>query len=103
MAKRVCAEPGCPCLIATGSRCNEHRRESPTGLARTKAERNRRARVVSAWVAEHGWVCPGWQRPEHPSQDLTADHIVPVARGGIDGPLRVLCRSCNATRGTQEG
>jgi 5-methylcytosine-specific restriction endonuclease McrA len=34
--------------------------------------------------------------------DLTADHIVPLARGGHPhGELRVLCRRCNSSRGAQ--
>lgn len=50
-------------------------------------------------VEQHGWVCPGWQKPPHASQDLTADHIQPTGRGGaVDGPLRVLCRPCNSAR-----
>jgi 5-methylcytosine-specific restriction endonuclease McrA len=32
-------------------------------------------------------------------QPLTADHIVPVSRGGVNGPLRVACRRCNSRRG----
>ena len=56
--------------------------------------------LVAAHVARFGWVCPGWQRPPHPSHDLTADHRVPLARGGsvADG-VDVLCRSCNGAKG----
>lgn len=31
--------------------------------------------------------------------DLTADHVIPVSQGGTNGPLRVLCRTCNSRRG----
>jgi len=31
-------------------------------------------------------------------RDLTADHIIPVSRGGGGGPRRVLGRSCNSKR-----
>jgi hypothetical protein len=55
--------------------------------------------VVAAHIAQHGNTCPGFDRAAHPSNDLTADHLVPRSRGGIGGPLRVLCRSCNARRG----
>jgi 5-methylcytosine-specific restriction endonuclease McrA len=34
------------------------------------------------------------------TRDLTADHIVPVSEGGTHGPLRVLCRRCNTSRGS---
>lgn len=98
MAKRVCPEPGCPTLT-NGGRCQQHRRESPTYLERDKTERNRRARTVDDWVAEHGWICPGWKRPPHPSHDLTAAHDIAVVHGGNRGPITVLCRSCNSRQG----
>lgn len=63
------------------------------------AEAVRARAVVEQWVAVHGWVCPGYRRPPHPSHDLTADHVVPVIRGGAGGELRTLCRGCNAARG----
>ena len=93
---RVCAEPGCPALVKSG-RCQQHRIESPTYLQRDWAERKRRERVVAAHVAKHGWWCPGHGKHQpHPSQDLTAAHIVAVVAGGGDGPLTVLCRSENS-------
>lgn len=50
-------------------------------------------------VEQYGWVCPGWKKPPHPAEKLTADHVLPTGRGGRqDGPLRVLCRSCNSSR-----
>ena len=98
---KVCAEHGCPELVATGSRCQRHRKESPTYLQRDWAERKRRARAVAQHVAEHGWWCPGWKVSQHPSRDLTADHVVPVVDGGRDSPLVVLCRSCNSRRGAR--
>ena len=99
MAKRVCAEPGCPTLVTTG-RCPAHRTPSPT-THRSWAERQRRANTVDNWVRLHGYLCPGWGRPAHESHDLTADHVTPVSRGGGDGPLQVLCRACNSRRGTK--
>jgi 5-methylcytosine-specific restriction endonuclease McrA len=69
---------------------------------RSWGERQRRKRTVAAWVRRNGWVCPGWgERDAHPSRDLTADHITPRAHGGEHGPLRVLCRSCNSSRGAR--
>jgi 5-methylcytosine-specific restriction endonuclease McrA len=67
---------------------------------RTKAERRRRQALIAQHVALYGWVCPGYGRPWHESRDLTADHLVPVARGDSEqGTIRVLCRSCNSRRG----
>jgi 5-methylcytosine-specific restriction endonuclease McrA len=35
------------------------------------------------------------------TRDLTADHLIPVTDGHGKGPLRVLCRSCNSSRGSR--
>lgn len=65
----------------------------------TWTEQQRRAKAVQAWVAVHGWLCPGWRRAAHESHDLTADHIHAVAAGGAEaGRLQVLCRSCNSAK-----
>lgn len=65
-------------------------------------EITRRRETVKAWRGDHGDHCPGYDRPPHPSSDLTADHVVPVAAGGSeDGPLGVLCRQCNARKRDQ--
>ena len=97
--KRPCLECGTP---TEGSRCPAHRlpkRRSPSALAARKhPERARRKAVVDAWIAEHGYVCPGWKIPAHPSTDLTADHVVPVSKGGLGGPMTTLCRSCNGRK-----
>lgn len=62
-------------------------------------ERQRRAATVRAWIEEYGYWCPGYQVPAHAADVLTADHIVAVGAGGPeDGPLTVLCRSCNSRK-----
>lgn len=98
---RVCAEPGCPTLVTKG-RCQQHRRESPTYTQRDWAERKRRAAAVTAWVTVHGWWCPGYQVPAHESHDLTADHTTAVTHGGLEGPLTVMCRTCNSRKGARD-
>ena len=104
---RVCAEPRCP-ATQYEPRCPSHRRErdryyqatTPTKVTRDRAERARRAAAVTAHREQHGDWCPGWKRAGHPSTDLTADHIDPVANTGRpDGALQVLCRGCNASKG----
>ena len=42
-----------------------------------------------AWVAEHGWTCPGHGRPAHPAISLTLDHTTG----------KVLCLRCNVAAG----
>lgn len=65
--------------------------------------RRRRAAAIRAHVAAHGWVCPGYRRPPHPSRDLTVDHPVALAAGGslLEQGLEVLCRSCNSVKGAR--
>ncbi len=102
----------CGVLTEDGPRCDEH--EGRYQLARTRrkrqvrpytrAELERRAEVVRAWVAEHGQVCPGWRREPHSIQEWTgplhAEHPDPVAAGGAeDQPLTVLCALCNGRKG----
>lgn len=70
----------------------------------TSAERDRRRAAVEAWVAKHGWLCPGWRRDPHPVTpgNLTADHPIAVATGGDEAQEHdVLCRECNSSKGTR--
>jgi 5-methylcytosine-specific restriction protein A len=103
-----------PCALcdapARGSLCRSCHRGGKAaagrrpGLSNDWGERQRRA----AFVAEHrrtvGDICPGYGVPEHHATDLTADHVVPVAAGGSeDGPLAILCRSCNGRKSDRAG
>lgn len=107
-APKPCGKYGCPRLVTGRTYCDEHQAEttrtarlSPSSLAANeRAERARRREAVRAWVSINGWVCPGYQRDPHPSHDLTAAHVVAVARGGTHSPLLVLCRPCNSRQGT---
>lgn len=84
----------CGRLVYT-ARCTAH-----SGAPIDHAEQQRNAAAVAAYRAEHGDVCPGYGRPAHPSNDLTADHTLARARGGgPTTPLEVLCRRCNSARG----
>lgn len=66
---------------------------------RSRGTQRQSRELRAAWVARHGWTCPGWKRAPHPSRDLTLDHVIPVVEGGqFCGPVRVLCRSCNSAR-----
>lgn len=102
---------GKPCgRLSQGTRCPDHarQRERVRTLAKrdrrpyTHSERVRRATVVEAHRATQGEVCPGWQRPSHPTDPanpLTADHPIAVAAGGSEQQsLSVLCRVCNGRK-----
>lgn len=72
----------------------------------TYAQAQRRKQAVADWVAANGPMCVGFKRMPHMvwASDLQADHITPLAHGGAeDGPIRVLCASCNQRRGANEG
>jgi Restriction endonuclease len=104
-----------PCLIcsrltANPSRCDVHQREAERERGRQRgsstargygaAWRRLRAELIGKWVAEYGYVCPGWQRPSHTARELTLDHVIPLSKGGASHPdnLRVLCKSCNSAK-----
>jgi 5-methylcytosine-specific restriction enzyme A len=98
LALRACAV--CGRIASRGSYCPEHER---TRRARrgTTAERgygNKHRRRALAAIASHPWCsdCGATHTPENP---LSADHVVPIAHGGVDGPLEVRCRRCNSSRG----
>jgi hypothetical protein len=102
---RLCGE------LSDRPRCRAHR--NPARPARrpgyTTAERERRSAVVANHVELHGYVCPGCplsdSEPHQADPDrnpLTADHLIPVGPphfGPEDGPLRVMCRAGNSSRG----
>lgn len=110
-ASRPCSEPGCPAVAGPRGRCPQHQAEReqyekatvPTKVSGARwSERQRRATTVRQHRENRGDWCPGYGRPPHPSTDLTADHIVAQADGGAaDGPLTVLCRSCNSRKNAQ--
>jgi 5-methylcytosine-specific restriction protein A len=101
MTARPCL--GCGRLISTGSRCATCTRTAPTTRRdNSHAERRRRAAAVAQHREAYGDWCPGYGRPPHAATDLTADHIAAVATTGDDnGPLAVLCRSCNSRKGAR--
>ena len=112
MPLRTCLGlPNQPCgSLTTASRCRGCAAAVERGRTQGKrerrpypnAERERRAAAVRTHVAEHGHWCPGWGVAAHESDDLTADHVDPVAAGGAeDGPLAVLCRTCNGRKGAR--
>jgi len=62
--------------------------------------------MLDAHIREHGYRCPGrgpepaWHEADPETNPLTADHVRPASRGGADGELRPLCRSCNSSKGS---
>jgi hypothetical protein len=94
--------PRYPCIqcgaISGGTRCPTHQREYSRQRSAQRTQyhggwegRSKRAR--QQWVAEHGWVCPGWGVPAHPDTRLELDHT-----SGL-----VLCNVCNVHAGPAPG
>jgi hypothetical protein len=105
MALRPCLDCGALTPTARCTTCARPRERARTQAKRqtrpraSTAETKRRADVVAAWRATRGDWCPGYGREPHASSDLTADHAIAVGAGGSeDGPLTVLCRSCNGRK-----
>jgi hypothetical protein len=87
LPKRHCLDcgtltPNTRCPTCTRTRSNQRQRPEYEGNWRTQSQHTR-----TAWVATHGWWCPGWDRTPHESHDLVVDHDVGV-----------LCRSCNGAK-----
>ena len=120
---RVCACSGCPahrglCGMPTTNvrrcdRCgrrgfgNRFRPVPKDRFYSSHAWRTLRAKVLSAWVRENGWLCPGWRKPPHQVEPgaLVLDHVIPRSRGGaaLDRRnLSPLCRSCNSSKALAE-
>jgi len=97
-----CLWPVPPGRRCPNPRCPRSRRAPSRGAGRSNAERVRRRKVVEAWTAAPGRVCPGYRRDAHvlrPGEFLTADHITPTSVGGDPaGPLAVLCNRCNVRK-----
>lgn len=108
MVRKPCLDCGKP---SEGTRCPDCQRPVDRSKLRSKrtrrpqvhGETERRAAVVAAHRRTHGAWCPGWGRPPHESDDLTADHPHAVGAGGDERQeLTVLCRSCNGAKGARE-
>lgn len=98
MPPRRCLD--CRRLISKGSRCGPclygYERSKP-GFLQRKQLRNSDRKISKALIAAQPWC----QRCNS-TEDLTADHIIPISKGGTnDGPRRVLCRSCNSKIGNR--
>ncbi len=95
--------PDTPCGELTPSRrCPAHTK----AFEQLRPPRRVRGRYDSRWVKlraiairRQPW-CSGYERPPHPSDDLTGDHRVPLELGGKNelSNIDVLCRSCNAAK-----
>ncbi len=91
----------CPTCRRRGCKNPGHRgcKRGPGSEFKTWAQIKRRAAVVENWRLTNGDTCPGYHTPPHQTNDLTADHIIPVAAGGPEtGELGVLCRICNSRK-----
>lgn len=101
MPVRLCIEQGCPLVIPSGLRCSRH------AAAFEAARSTRRAAYRSAAYKRSRKALLDGRIPCMECgtfKDLTVDHIRPLSRGGTNDPsnLQVLCRRCNAKKGSAE-
>ena len=94
-------KPANPCSVCRRLQCVDPAHTQK----RTRDERERRRRAVANHRVMWGYdYCPGYDRAPHRADDLTADHLEPVATGGaMSGKLQILCRSCNSRKGLNRG
>jgi hypothetical protein len=96
--KQVRGKPRCRDCHANKDRAKQARRPDKN----TNQEIQRRRRAVAEWRTTMGDWCPGvpeLHRGAHPAANLTADHVVEVAAGGLEsGPLVVRCGPCNSAK-----
>lgn len=92
---RLCLEADCN-RLTYGSRCEEHE------AARQKmrwADKAIARRVVKASPICACRGCNLHRGPCNATDDLTADHVKPLARGGTnEGKRQTLCRRCNSSK-----
>jgi hypothetical protein len=74
------------------------RRRAATVRGRGYRWRQVRRIALGIHVQLYGWTCPGWGVPAHHSYDLTGDHALPLAAGGLSTPANV-CSAARATAG----
>ena len=90
--------------VSDQRKCPEHRNIRKKYVRKNKptvtyAQRKYRKNAVEAYKKIYGNVCQGYRRQPHPSNDLTADHIIATANGGDEfGQLQIYCRSCNSSK-----
>lgn len=106
---RTCNEPGCPEVAVRRGRCLEHARAADrkaqrkrideTGTGTERGYNSRWDRLSRRMIRRQPWCT--WCGE---TEDLTADHIVPLSRGGASSPanVQVLCRACNTRRRHQD-
>lgn len=62
--------------------------------------RNTARKAIDRHVLQYGYVCVLCPRANARTNPLQCDHITP---GSLEGGLRVICRSCNASLGAKHG
>lgn len=94
-ARKLCLDCSRPSRSPRCPTCTARRRATNYGSAEY---RTISAALLAAHRRQYGPWCP---ECEDTTDDLTVDHIRPIAYGGSHKPsnLRVVCRSCNSRKG----
>lgn len=97
MARRVCAQPGCP-TITTRTRCSQHEREHDRARGRRQArgynrDYDRAVREMHASAPTNCVICLQAFTPDNPA---TGGHRTAQRHGGTTANgIEPQCRRCN--------
>lgn len=98
---RPCLTVGCPKLTRNGSRCPEHTQQHTRQRDQRRGSPAERG-YDAAWrrLSRAAILAQPWCSRCYATADLTADHIVPLAAGGLSviENVQVLCRTCNGRK-----
>jgi hypothetical protein len=105
------SKPPKPCIV---HRCPEYAVEGQSHCSKHLSSRTPSSRVAQTWEhrklrramieqAPKPFVCPRCRRTIRDESKIELHHEQPVATGGADGPVRLLCQSCNGSLGDRVG
>ena len=107
--KKPCLHPGCPALIDSGSRCEEHRKEYQQRLDRSRGNSHQRGydadwrRLREAALKRDNYLCQKCLAQGRMTPANIVDHRIRFH--GTDDPRRLdldnlesMCKSCHSTK-----
>ena len=108
-APRPCTWPGCPALVHTHSRCDEHRKqtEQRRGSAHSRGYTSAWAKARDAWLRVHP-LCEHHRNEGAYVAASVVDHVIPhrgdKQRFWDSGNWQALCKPCHDRKtATEDG
>ena len=109
-AKRPCGHPSCPETIASGSRCEQHRKQQQRAEGADRRRRQDGPRIYGTvrWqkvrlmvLARDCSLCAECKRRGRDTPANEVDHIVSIVSGGVVfdmDNLQSLCKPCHSRK-----